>query len=70
MTPLKLNLLSEFDDNKHTIDCVSQKYLEQADKKVQHLIPIRTPEDGNCLFHSIISLMSETDVSAVELRGL
>ncbi len=70
MIPLQLNLLTEFDENKHTIDYVAQKYLEQASKSVQHLIPVKTPEDGNCLFHSVVSIMSNPDVSAVEMRGL
>jgi hypothetical protein len=70
MTPLQLILSSEFDENKHTIDNVAHKYLEQASKSVQQLIPIKTPEDGNCLFHSIVSLIPNFDVSAVELRGL
>lgn len=70
MTPLQLIPLIEFDPDKHIIDKVAHKYLEKASKSVQQLIPIRTPEDGNCLFHSVVSLMSDSDVSAVELRGL
>ena len=70
MTPLQLILPSEFDDSKHTIDTVAQKYLAQASKSVQHLIPVETLADGNCLFNSIISLAPDSDISAVELRGL
>ena len=51
MTPLQLNILTEFDENKHTIDYIAQKYLEQASKNVQHLIPVKTPEDGNYECH-------------------
>lgn len=67
---MQLSFLTEFDENKHTIDHVARKYLEQASKSVQHLIPIKTSTDGNCLFHSIVSLISSPIVSAVEMRGL
>lgn len=60
----------EFDENKHAIDYVAQKYLEQASKSVQHLVPIETPTDGNCLFHSVVSIISGSEISAVEMRGL
>ena len=70
MTPLQWDFLREFDVNKHTIDYVAQKYLEQANQSVQHLIPVKTPEDGNCLFHSVVSVISNPDISAVEMRGL
>ncbi len=70
MTPLELIPPLEFDESKHTIDDVAQKYLEKASKSVQHLIPIKTVGDGNCLFNSIVSLMSDNNLSATELRGL
>jgi hypothetical protein len=70
MTPLQIIPAIEFDDTKHTIDVVAQKYLKQASKTVQHLIPVKTLDDGNCLFHSIVCLMLDTNISAVELRGL
>ena len=60
----------EFDDTKHTIDVEAQEYLKQASKSVQHLIPVKTLADGNCLFHSIVSIISDSNISAVELRGL
>ena len=60
----------EFDDTRHTIDIVAQEYLKQASKNVQHLIPVKTLADGNCLFNSIASIISDAPVSAVELRGL
>lgn len=69
MTPLQLTLPLEFDANKHTIDEVAQKYLEKASKTVQHMIPVNTLADGNCLFNSIVSLMPDDELSAVELRG-
>jgi hypothetical protein len=70
MAPLQIIPSIEFDDTKHTIDVVAQEYLKQASKSVQHLIPIKTFADRNCLFNSIVSLMPDFDVSAVELRGL
>ncbi len=70
MAPLQIIPLIEFDDIKHTIDVVAQEYLKQASKNVQHLIPIKTLADANCLFNSIVSLMPDSDISAVELRGL
>lgn len=66
---MQLDFLTEFDDNKHTVDYVAQKYLEQASKSVQHLIPVRTSIDGNCLFHSVVAITSSSDISVVELRG-
>lgn len=70
MTPLQVILSLEFDEKRHTIDKVAHKYLEQGSKSVQHLLPIETPPDGNCLFHSMVSLMTNSEISAVELRGL
>ncbi len=70
MTPLKLNPVTKFDPSVHTIDITSKKYLEQASKSVQHLLPIKTPDDGNCLFHCITYLMPNSNLTAVELRGL
>jgi hypothetical protein len=69
MAPFQLIPPMEFDVMKHTIDKVAQIYLAQASKNVQHLIPITTLDDGNCLFNSIVSLMPDSDVSAIELRG-
>ena len=60
----------EFDEGKHIVDSIAQKYLQQASKNVQHLVPIKSLADGNCLFNSIISLIPDSDLSAVELRGL
>jgi hypothetical protein len=68
--PLQLVLPIEFDESKHTLDDVAQQYLKQASKSVQHLIPIKSLADGNCLFNSIVSLVPDSGVSAVELRGL
>ena len=70
MAPLKIIPAIEFDDTKHTIDVVAQEYLKQTSKTVQHLIPIKILADGNCLFNSIVSLIPDTNISAVELRGL
>ena len=70
MASLQLILPLEFGDSKHNIDNVAQKYLEKASKSVQHLVPIETLADGNCLFSSTISLMPDCDISAVGLRGL
>ena len=69
MSTLQCTPLFQFDQSRHEIDNVAQKYLKEASKSVQHLVPIKTPGDGNCLFHSIISLLPECDISAVELRG-
>ena len=60
----------EFDERKHIVDSIAQKYLQQASKNVQHLVPIKSLADGNCLFNSIISLVPDSHISAVELRGL
>jgi hypothetical protein len=70
MAPLKLTPPMEFDSTTQTIDNIAQKYLEQASKTVQHLIPIKTLDDGNCLFNCITSLMPNSNLSAIELRGL
>ncbi len=70
MPPLQLFLPIEFDERKHAIDTMAQQYLKQASKSVQHLIPLRSLANGNCLFNSIVSLVPESGVSAVELRGL
>ena len=69
MTTLQFTPLLQFDQSRHTMDHDAQKYLKEASKSVQHLIPIKTLSDGNCLFHSIISLLPECDVSVIELRG-
>ncbi|CAF3812515.1 unnamed protein product, partial [Adineta steineri] len=66
--PLRLFLPNEFDELKHTIDTIAQQYLKQASKSVQHLIPLRSLADGNCLFNSVVSLVPDSGVSAVELR--
>ncbi len=70
MPPLQLFLPIEFDERKHAVDMIAQQYLKQASKSVQHLIPLRSLADGNCLFNSIVSLVPDSGVSAVELRGL
>ena len=70
MAPLALAPLIEFDGAKHKIDHVAQKYLADASKGVQHLVPIETLGDENCLFNSIVCLLPNSCVSAVELRGL
>ncbi len=70
MPPLQLFLPIEFDEHKHAIDTVAQQYLKQASKNVQHLIPLRSLADGNCLFNSVVSLVPDSGVSAVELRGM
>ena len=70
MPPLKLLLPTEFDEHKHVTDSMAQQYLKQATKSVQHLIPLRSLDDGNCLFNSVVSLVPDSGVSAVELRGL
>lgn len=69
MKPLQLTLLSRFDENKHNVDNTATKYLEKASKSVQKLIPVKTLEDGNCLFNSIVSLTPDSGISATELRG-
>ncbi|CAF1646138.1 unnamed protein product [Rotaria magnacalcarata] len=68
MAPLQLILPREFDERKHIVDSMAQKYLQQASKSVQHLVPIKSVADGNCLFNSIISLLPDSNLSAVELR--
>jgi hypothetical protein len=70
LPPLQLSLPVEFDEGRHVIDTIAQQYLKQASKSVQHLIPLKTLPDGNCLFNSIVSLVPDSGVSAVELRGL
>jgi len=70
MPPLQLFLPIEFDERKHLIDSMAQQYLKQASKSVQHLIPLRSLADGNCLFKTVVSLVTDSGVSAVELRGL
>ena len=70
LAPLALTPLIEFDEKKHRIDHVVQQYLAKASKSVQHLIPVETLSDGNCLFHSIVCLLPNSCVSAVELGGL
>ena len=70
MAPLALTPLIEFDGTRHKIDHVAQEYLTKASKVVQHLVPIETLGDGNCLFNSIVCLLPHSCVSAVELRGL
>ena len=70
MAPLALSPLIEFDGNKHKIDHVAQQYLTKASKAVQHFVPIETLGDGNCLFNSLVCLLANSCVSAVELRGL
>lgn len=70
MPPLQLFLPIEFDERQHAIDTMAQQYLKQASKSVQNLIPLRSLADGNCLFNSVVSLVPDSGVSAVELRGL
>jgi hypothetical protein len=69
MATLQFTPLFQFDESRHTIDNVAQKYLKEASESVQHLVPIKTISDGNCLFNSIVSLLPDYDVPAVELRG-
>ncbi|CAF4084316.1 unnamed protein product [Rotaria sp. Silwood2] len=68
MVPLTFTPPTQFDSTVHKIDPIAQKYLEQASKSVQHLVAIKTLDDGNCLFNCITSLMPNSDLSAVELR--
>ena len=70
IAPLKIIASTEFDNTKHTIDVVAYEYLKQASKSVQHLIPIKVLSDGNCLFNSVVSLVPDSDLSVVELRGI
>ena len=70
MAPPQLFPCVEYDMAKHTIDEVAQQYLTKASKSVQHLIPIQSIADGNCLFNSVVMLTSDSGVSAIELRGL
>ena len=70
LSPLQLSLPMEFDERKHRVDSLAQKYLEQASKSVQNLIPLQSFGNGNCLFNSVVSLVPDSEVSAVELRGL
>jgi hypothetical protein len=70
MAPLALTPLIEFNEKKHRIDRVAQQYLAKASKSVQHFIPGETLGDGNCLFNSIVCLLPNSCVSAIELRGL
>ncbi|CAF1350216.1 unnamed protein product [Adineta steineri] len=50
------------------MDIIAQEYLKQASKNVQHLVHVRILADGNCLFHSIVSLIPDSNISHVELR--
>ncbi|CAF1554051.1 unnamed protein product, partial [Adineta steineri] len=68
VSPLRLLWPNEFDELKHTIDTIAQQYLKQASKNVQHLIPLSSLGDGNCLFNSVVSLVPDSGASAVELR--
>ena len=68
--PLQLVFPAEFDEYGHIIDEIAQQYLKQASKSVQNLIPLRSLADGNCLFNSVVSLIPDSGISAVELRGL
>jgi hypothetical protein len=69
MAPLQLVPPVEFDSMKHNIDDVAQKYLKQASTSVQHFIAVKSHGDGNCLFNSIVALIPDSEVSAIELRG-
>ncbi|CAF4124306.1 unnamed protein product, partial [Adineta steineri] len=68
VSPLRLFWPNEFDERMHTIDTIAQQYLKQASRSVQHLIPLSSLADGNCLFNSVVSLVPDSGVSAVELR--
>ncbi|CAF1459092.1 unnamed protein product [Adineta steineri] len=68
VSPLRLLWPNEFNEPKHTIDTIAQQYLKQASKSVQHLIPLSSLADGSCLFNSVVSLVPDSGVSAVELR--
>jgi hypothetical protein len=60
----------EFNEFKHAVDDMAQHYLKQASKNIQHLIPLRSLADGNSLFNSVVSLIPDSGVSAIELRGM
>ncbi|CAF1321475.1 unnamed protein product, partial [Adineta steineri] len=68
LPPLQLFLPMEFDEHKHVIDSLAQEYLKQASKSVQHLIPLESLADGNCLFNSVLSIVPDSEISAFELR--
>ncbi|CAF1498169.1 unnamed protein product [Adineta ricciae] len=68
LSPVQLVLPNEFDEYQHTVDNVALQYLKNASKSVQNLIPLKSLPDGNCLFNSVVSLLPDSDVSAVELR--
>ncbi|CAF1213513.1 unnamed protein product [Adineta steineri] len=68
LPPLQLFLPMEFDEHKHVIDRLAQEYLKQASKSVQYLIPLESLADGNCLFNSVLSIVPDSEISAVELR--
>ena len=70
MAPLHIVPAIEFDNKIQVIDLVAQEYLKQASKTVHHLVPVKTVADGNCLFHSIVTLMTDSNISNVELRGM
>ncbi|CAF1690253.1 unnamed protein product, partial [Adineta ricciae] len=59
-THLRLMFPKNFDETKHIVDDISLHYIKQASKSVQHLIPVKSLPDGNCLFNSIVSLVPDS----------
>ncbi|CAF1381519.1 unnamed protein product, partial [Didymodactylos carnosus] len=69
IAPLNFIPLMYFDSSEHMVDRVAQTYLRKCSNIiVQGLIPIETHSDGNCLYYSILRLMSQCEITHIELR--
>lgn len=70
MTPISFHPIQIFDETKHELDVIAQEYLQNATDDMRHLIPVTVGNDGNCLYHSIVLLISNPSITASELRGV
>jgi hypothetical protein len=70
MAPIQFHPNQVFDETKHVVDVIANKYLEKATADVHHLIPVEVIADGNCLYHSILLLMNNLAMTVNELRGM
>ena len=70
MIPLEFQSTQTLNVITHVVDVIAKEYLDKARSDVPHLIPVKVPADGNCLYHSVVLLMNNTSITTDELRGI
>lgn len=70
IAPLRFVLEQSYDGARHRLDRTAQSYLSKVSECPREVLPAVVPEDGNCLYHSILLLINDSTIGVAELRGL